>query len=147
MWIERIARRRTNERPQIDLFTRRPASLRHNRAPRSELSAIDRSMTSLPRKKSVEMMLAWRRQWLFNRLVTILLTASALARSDPRSNSISRTVGVVCAIAENNGDSAWGCGDEVIASSKYSNKRAGLFVFAQRWGRIGHSHLFSEKEK
>lgn len=116
----------------------------HNREPRSLLIIIETSITSLPRKKSVDTILAWCRHRVLSRVVTLRFTASAFSLSEPRRNKISRTVGVVCAIAEFKGDRAYGCGDTVIAWSKNCNSSVGLFVFAHRWGRIGHNQLFSE---
>lgn len=116
----------------------------HKRAPRSLLISIETSITSLARKKSVDTILAWCRHRVISRVVTLRFTASAFSLRDPLRNKMSRTVGVVCAIAEFKGDLAYGCGDTVIAWSKNCNSSVGLFVFAHRWGRIGHNQLFSE---
>lgn len=116
----------------------------HNLLPRSMLIIIETSMTSLDKKKSVDTILACCLHLVASRAVTFRFTASAFSRNDPRRKSMSSTVGVVCAMAEWSGDRAWGCGDTVIAWSKYWNNAEGLFVFAQRWGSIGHNQLFSE---
>lgn len=115
----------------------------HNLLPRSLLINMETSITSLAKKKSVDTMLACCLHRVTSRADTFRLTASAFSRKDPRRNNMSRTVGVVCAMAECRGDRACGCGDTVTAWSKYWNRTVGLFVFAQRWGRIGHSQLFS----
>lgn len=118
---------------------------RHKRLARSTLSAIDRSTTSLPRKKSVEMMFACCRHLVDRRAVTLRLTASAFSLREPRRNRMSSTVGVVCAMAEWSGERALGCGDVAIAWSKYSNSAVGLLVLAHRCGSTGQSQLFSAK--
>lgn len=86
------------------------------------------------------MMLACVRQRVMRRAVTMRLTWSAFSRREPRRKRMSRTVGVVCAIAENNGERDVGRGDDAIALSKYWNNSVGLFVLAHKCGRIGHSH-------
>lgn len=92
----------------------------------------------------METMFAFGRQSDVRRAVTLRLTPSALIRREPRNNRMSRTEGVVWAIAECIGERAVGCGDALIAWSKYRNSSVGLLVLAQRCGRFGHSQLFSE---
>lgn len=77
-------------------------------------------------------MLARVRQRVARRAVTLRLTSSAFSLKEPRRNRMSITVGVVCAIAENSGERAVGCGDEEMAPSKYWNNSVGLFVLAHK---------------
>lgn len=63
---------------------RNPICLRHNLPPRSVLNAIDTSITSFPKKKSVDIMLACSLHLVVKRLVTFLLTASAFPLKEPR---------------------------------------------------------------
>lgn len=89
-------------------------------------------MTSLLRKKSVDTMFACCLHCLVSLLVTFLLTASAFALKDPLRKRMSRTVGVVCAMAECSGDLALAWGWAAIVASKYVNSSLGLLVLAQR---------------
>lgn len=120
-----------------------PTRHKLSRWERSAFIFIDRSTTSVPRKKSGDTILMFCFHVVSNRWVIFLLTASAFSLNDPLRNNMSSTLGVVWAIAEYRGDWASEFGAVDIALSRYLNSSVGLFVLAHRCLTFGQSQPLS----